>query len=69
MEQNVGPLDSVLRVGLGFALLGVAFITPPPLKYLAWAGFLIFAITGFVGRCPLYALFGIRTCARKATGS
>lgn len=68
MDQNVGVLDSVLRVALGFALLGVAFISPPPLKYLAWAGFLIFAITGFVGRCPLYKLFGIRTCARKPTG-
>lgn len=68
MEQNVGPLDSVLRVALGFALLGAAFIIPPPLKYVAWAGFLIFAITGFSGRCPLYSLFGIRTCARKTAG-
>ena len=65
MKQNVGSLDSVLRVALGFALLFVAFIVPPPVKYIAWAGFLIFAITGFVGRCPLYTLFGIRTCAAK----
>jgi hypothetical protein len=26
---------------------------------------LIFAITGFVGNCPLYRIFGINTCARK----
>ena len=65
MEQNVGPLDSVIRVALGFALLGVAFISPAPLKYVAWAGFLVMAITGFAGRCPLYTLFGIRTCAAR----
>jgi hypothetical protein len=65
MDQNVGVLDSVLRVALGFALLFVAFIVAPPLKWLAWAGFLIFVITGFVGRCPLYRLFGIRTGAAK----
>jgi hypothetical protein len=67
MEQNVGPLDSVLRVALGFALLFTAFIIPPPLKWFAYAGFLVFAITGFVGRCPLYRIFGIRTC-RPASG-
>jgi len=65
MVQNVGVLDSVLRVTLGFALLLVAFIVAPPLKWLAYAGFLVFAITGFVGNCPLYRIFGIRTCARK----
>lgn len=63
MDQNVGVLDSTLRVLLGFALLFTAFIIPPPLKWLAYAGFLIFAVTGFVGRCPLYKLLGIRTCA------
>lgn len=68
MEQNVGPLDSVLRVALGFACLGAAFILPPPLKYVAWVAFLVFAISGFSGRCPLYTLLGVRTCARKATG-
>jgi len=64
MVSNVGVFDSVLRVTLGFALLFVGFIIAPPLKYLAFVGFLIFAITGFAGRCPLYTLFGIRTCAK-----
>ena len=65
MVQNVGVLDSVLRILLGFALLFVAFVVAPPLKWFASAGFLVFAITGFVGNCPLYRIFGIRTCARK----
>ena len=65
MVQNVGVLDSVLRVLLGFALLFTAFIVAPPLKWFAYAGFVIFAITGFVGNCPLYRVLGIRTCASK----
>lgn len=65
MQQNVGVFDSVLRVLLGFALLFVAFIIPPPLKYAAYAGFVIFAVTGFVGKCLLYRLLGVSTCARK----
>jgi hypothetical protein len=65
MQQNVGVLESVLRVLLGFALLFVAFIIPPPLKYAAYAGFLILAVTGFTGKCPLYRLVGLSTAPRK----
>jgi len=61
MDQNVGILDSVLRVGLGFGLLALAFLVPEPYKWFAYAGFLVFAISGFVGRCPLYSLLRIRT--------
>jgi hypothetical protein len=67
MQSNVGAFDSTIRVTLGFALLFVGFIIAAPLKYLAFAGFLIFAVTGFTGKCPLYALFGIRTCADPAS--
>lgn len=66
MQQNVGVLDSVLRVLLGFALLFAAFLIPAPLKYAAYAGFVIFAVTGFTGKCPLYRLVGLSTCARGA---
>ena len=64
MKLNVGLIDSTLRVMVGFALLGTAFLVPAPVKWFAWAGFLIFAISGFTGRCPLYGLFGINTCRR-----
>ena len=67
MEQNVGVLDSTLRVALGFALLGVAFIAAAPIKWFAWAGFVIFAVTGFVGKCLLYKVFGISTASDSTT--
>ena len=60
MAQNVGVLDQVVRVTIGFAFLGLAFISPPPLKWAAYAGFLVFAVTGFSGKCLLYKLLGIR---------
>jgi len=61
MQQNVGVLDSTLRVLAGFALLFVHFIVPGPLRWVAFAGFLVVAISGFTGKCPIYRLLGIRT--------
>jgi hypothetical protein len=63
--QNVGVLDSVLRVTLGFALVFVGFVAAPPLKFWAFGFALVFLITGFAGRCPLYSLLGLRTCSTK----
>jgi len=62
MDQNVGVLDQTLRVGIGFGLLVAAFIAPAPLKYFAYAGALLFAVTGFSGKCLLYKALGIKTC-------
>ena len=62
MEQNVGPLDQTLRVGLAFALMFTGFLLTPPASWAAFVGFLVFGISGFTGRCPLYKLIGITTC-------
>ena len=67
MEQNVGVLDQVVRVCIGFACLGLAFISPPPLKYVAYAAFIVFAVTGFAGRCWLYKLIGLRTSHKASS--
>ncbi|MEW6688286.1 MAG: DUF2892 domain-containing protein [Pseudomonadota bacterium] len=67
MRQNVGVLDSTLRVGLGFGLLFVGFLLhPQPASWAAYAGFLILAITGFTGKCLLYRILGITSCAQDA---
>lgn len=59
MATNEGTLDRVLRVIVGLAILSLAFIGPQtPWAYLG----LIPLLTGLVGSCPAYALFGIRTC-------
>jgi hypothetical protein len=65
MAQNVGVLESVLRVAVGFTLLFVAFIAPASAKWLAYAGFVVFAVSGFTGKCLLYRILGISTCREE----
>ena len=52
-EKNVGPLDRIMRVGGGAALMALALSTPG--AWLAWIGVVPF-ITGLTGRCPIYSL-------------
>jgi hypothetical protein len=59
MKTNETPIDRVLRVVVGLALLSLAFVGPKT----AWAYFgLLPLATGILGVCPFYALFGISTC-------
>lgn len=62
--KNVGPVDRVIRVILGVAILAYfAFGT-----WSAW-GFLgiLLVATGLVGYCPLYSLLHIRTSRPSTT--
>ncbi len=65
MPANEGTLDRVLRVVAGLAILSLVFIGPK--TPLAWLG-LVPLLTGLVGFCPAYALFGFRTCPAKLKG-
>ncbi len=67
MAQNVGALDSTLRIGMGFALMFAGFLMPEPMSWAAFVGFLILAITGFSGKCLLYSLLGIHTGDKPKT--
>lgn len=59
LPRNENTVDRVLRVLLGAAILSLAFIGPrTPLGYLG----LIPLLTGLVGSCPAYTLFGLSTC-------
>lgn len=61
---NEHPIDRAVRVVLGIGLLALVFVGPKTaLGYLG----LIPLITGAVGRCPLYTLFGISTCSTKTS--
>jgi len=59
MTDNEGSLDRVLLVTGGLAILSLAFVGPQtPWVYLG----LVPLLTGVVGFCPAYAVFGVRTC-------
>ncbi len=59
MPRNEGTLDRALRIIVGLALLSLVFVGPHTLWGLVG---LVPLLTGLVGFCPLYALFGWRTC-------
>jgi len=62
MTRNEGTLDRAVRVLGGLAILSLAFIGPKT----AWAYLgIIPVITGSLGYCPAYALFGINTCGLR----
>lgn len=64
MKSNEGTIDRALRVIVGAGILSLAFIGPQtPWAYLG----AIPLITGLVGWCPVYALFGLNTCGMRRT--
>ena len=65
MTQNVGAADRTVRIAIGILLLLAAGTIESPNRWFGLIGF-IPLVTGMFGTCPLYALFGINTCAIKA---
>jgi hypothetical protein len=60
---NEGAVDRTLRVLVGLAGIGLVFFGPR--TPLGWIG-LLPLVTGLIGTCPLYTLFGWSTCPRRA---
>lgn len=57
--KNIGALDRTLRVFLGLLILSLAFIGPQtPWGYLGLVGI----ATGAISFCPIYRLFGKKSC-------
>lgn len=59
MSRNEGLVDRSVRIVLGLVLLALVFVGPQ--TAWGWIG-LVPLLTGIVGICPVYSLFGIRTC-------
>lgn len=66
MTNNMGKFDRGVRVAAAALLLFAAFGTEIAgagmLFWLALAVAAIFTATALVGNCPLYSLFGLKTC-------
>jgi len=64
LTQNVGTLDRIARVlvGIGLAAAVLAGAVVAPLAYVVATLAALMLATGLSGFCPIYALFGIRTC-------
>ena len=59
MPTNEGTIDRGIRVAAGLGIGSLAVVGPQ--TPWAWVG-LVPVATGLAGYCPVYTLFGIRTC-------
>lgn len=68
MTTNVGTLDRALRAALGIGLLYLAFLSGLPafdgalLKYGAAIVGVVMIVVAASRVCPIYSIFGIKTC-------
>jgi hypothetical protein len=62
MKANEGTIDRALRVIAGLVLIGLA--ATGTVGVWGWIG-VVPLLTGLVGFCPAYAIFGMNTCAMK----
>lgn len=61
LPMNEHPIERVARVLLGLALISLVFIGPKtPWGYLG----ILPVVTGLLGSCPAYTLFGFSTCPK-----
>lgn len=59
MKTNEGKVDRIFRVLVGLGLLSLVFIGPQTMWGLVG---LVPLLTGAIGFCPLYKMFGLDTC-------
>lgn len=68
LKANLGNADRIIRLVIGLVLIALPFVTSMPLfdaslyKYGAIAIGVILVATSALRFCPLYRIFGIRTC-------
>ena len=67
MKKNMGSADKIIRVVIA-AVIGVLYFTDIisgtlGIVLLVLSG--VFVLTSLISFCPLYAPFGINTCAVK----
>ncbi len=64
-KKNVGNADRILRAILGVILVLVYFMAGDLSAGLKWAALIvgvIMLLTAAMSSCPLYSVFGIKTC-------
>lgn len=66
MRKNMSGLDRIVRVSIGVLLIISAMVGA--LGPWAYVGVLA-VIVGLVGNCPLYSLFGVKTCKTPSESS
>ncbi len=64
MQINEGTIDRVIRVVVALVAGFLALSASGAGATILWIVAAILLVTGVVGFCPLYRVFGISTCKR-----
>jgi len=63
LKKNVGTIDRVIRAIIGIVLIALYFVYPDmAYKWVSLIVGLILLFTAIISSCPLYSIFGIKTC-------
>lgn len=62
LPRNEHPIERGLRVVLGLGILSLTVVGPQTMWGLIG---IVPILTGALGSCPVYTLFGISTCSTK----
>lgn len=65
LKSNVGGIDRVLRILVGLALLTGFFLNAEASYRWAYLIGIVPLLTGLMGSCPLYSIFGFNSCPMK----
>ncbi len=65
MKKNVGKRDASIRYSLGIILVVLAILLPGTWSWWLFLPAAIAFVTGYLGVCGLYKIFGINTCKIK----
>lgn len=68
MKKNMGLADRIIRIVIA-VVMGILYFTGSVSGTLGLVLLIlaaVFVLTSLISFCPLYAPFGIRTCASKA---
>ncbi|HJW57274.1 MAG TPA: DUF2892 domain-containing protein [Burkholderiaceae bacterium] len=61
MNANIGTVDKALRLILAAVFFSLFFFLQGDLRWVALIG-IVPLVTALANWCPLYAIFGIKTC-------
>lgn len=67
MKKNMGKVDKIVRLVLAilFSGLYLAGLVSGTVGLVLMILAIVFLLTSLVGFCPLYAPFGLSTCAKE----
>ena len=70
MSCNVGGAERGIRIVIGIGLIAAGALAglPEAGMYVAYVVGAVALVTGAIGYCPAWQLFGINTCPTKPAG-